>query len=130
MSGLDEQLNGFLSQVKKLVPDTQTRSEMTKAGAKVYADSLKQSAPRSKHNDVKYKHLQDDIVTQNTDIDGEKNGNSTVGFGKKAHIARFLNDGTKKMQATHFVDNSRKESEEAVFTAQKDIYNRRLKGDR
>ncbi|WP_281829384.1 HK97-gp10 family putative phage morphogenesis protein [Lactobacillus amylolyticus] len=122
MADLSSQLNDWLENVAKLVPDTQTKAAMTEAGAKVFAEHLKNVTPRSKDNDTKYGHLADNVTYQKSDIDGENNGNSTVGFGKKAYIARFLNDGTKKMKATHFVDNARHESEEAVFTAEKAVY--------
>ena len=94
---------------KLLVPDTQTKQAMTEAGAKVMAERLKENTPRSNHNDVKYRHLQDNI-----------------GFGKKAYVARFLNDGTVKMRATHFVDNTRRESADDVFDAERKIYDERM----
>lgn len=111
---------------KLLVPDTQTKQAMTEAGAKVMAERLKENTPRSNHNDVKYSHLQDNIGYQNTDIDGEVDGSSVVGFGKKGYVARFLNDGTVKMPATHFVDNTRRESADDVFDAERKIYDERM----
>lgn len=114
----------------KVIPDTSTKRKMTEAGAKVLAEKLKEATPRTKHNDVKYGHLQDNVTYQDTDIDGEENGSSTVGYGKKAYIARFLNDGTVKMPATHFVDNVRRESSDEVFKAQREAYNKLMRGDR
>lgn len=111
---------------KLLVPDTQTKQAMTEAGAKVMVERLKENTSRSNHNDVKYRHLQDNIGYQNTDIDGEVDGSSVVGFGKKAYVARFLNDGTVKMRATHFVDNARRESADDVFDAERKIYDERM----
>lgn len=111
---------------KLLVPDTQTKQAMTEVGAKVMAEKLKENTPRSNHNDVKYRHLQDNIGYQNTDIDGEVDGSSVVGFGKKGYVARFLNDGTVKMRATHFVDNTRRESADDVFDAERKIYDERM----
>ena len=90
------------------------------------AEKLKENTPRSNHNDVKYGHLQDNVGYQNTDIDGEVDGSSVVGFGKKAYVARFLNDGTVKMRATHFVDNARRESADDVFDAERKIYDERM----
>lgn len=130
MPSLGKQLDNFMGNLQKLVPDTKTRAEMTKAGAKVFQKKLHQNTPRTSHSDVEYGHLQDNIVTQNTDIDGEKNGASIVGFGKKAYVARFLNDGTKKMKATHFVDVARKTAEKDVFEAQQAVYNQKIKGDK
>ena len=114
----------------KVIPDTSTKRKMTEAGAKVLAEKLKEATPRTKHNDVKYGHLQDNVTYQDTDIDGEENGSSTVGYGKKAYIARFLNDGTVKMPATHFVDSVRRESSDEVFKAQREAYDKLLRGDR
>lgn len=114
----------------KVIPDTTTKRKMTEAGAKVLAEKLKEATPRTKHNDVKYGHLQDNVTYQDTDIDGEENGSSTVGYGKKAYIARFLNDGTVKMPATHFVDNVRRESSDEVFKAQREAYDKLMRGDR
>lgn len=114
----------------KVIPDTSTKRKMTEAGAKVLAEKLKEATPRTKHNDVKYGHLQDNVTYQGTDIDGEENGSSTVGYGKKAYVARFLNDGTVKMPATHFVDNVRRESSDEVFKVQREAYNKLMRGDR
>lgn len=115
---------------EKVIPDTTTKRKMTEAGAKVLAENLKEATPRTKHNDVKYGHLQDNVTYQDTDIDGEENGSSTVGYGKKAYVARFLNDGTVKMPATHFVDNVRRESSDEVFKAQREAYDKLMRGDR
>ena len=65
--------------------------------------------------------MQDNVGFQNTDIDGEDDGNSVVGFGQKAYIARFLNDGTVKMQGNHFADNARRDSADKVFAAEKKV---------
>ena len=70
------------------------------------------------------------MTYQDTDIDGEENGSSTVGYGKKAYVARFLNDGTVKMPATHFVDNVRRESSDEVFKVQREAYDKLMRGDR
>ncbi|MEK1471391.1 phage head-tail adapter protein [Limosilactobacillus fermentum] len=113
----------------KAIPDTSTKRKMTEAGAKVLAEKLKEATPRTKHNDVKYGHLQDNVTYQDTDIDGEENGSSTVGYGKKAYVARFLNDGTVKMPATHFVDNVRRESSDEIFKAQREVYDKLMRGD-
>lgn len=123
-------MTGLSNIDEKVIPDTTTKRKMTEAGAKVLADNLKEATPRTKHNDVKYGHLQDNVTYQDTDIDGEENGSSTVGYGKKAYVARFLNDGTVKMPATHFVDNVRRESSDEVFKAQREAYDKLMRGDR
>lgn len=123
-------MTGLSNIDEKVIPDTTTKRKMTEAGAKVLAEKLKEATPRTKHNDVKYGHLQDNVTYQDTDIDGEENGSSTVGYGKKAYVARFLNDGTVKMPATHFVDNVRRESSDEVFKAQREAYDKLMGGDR
>lgn len=114
---------------RRVIPNMATKQAMTEAGAKVMADQLRAATPRSNHQDVKYGHLRDNVTYQATDIDGEKNGNSVVGFGKKAYVARFLNDGTVKMKGNHFVDNVRKSSSEDVFNAERKAYDEQLGGD-
>lgn len=128
MDDFGKQLDEYMKNIKKLVPDTETRSKMTKAGADVYKNELIINTPRTKHKDVKYGHLRDNITVQNTDMDGERNGVSTVGFGKKAYVARFLNDGTKKLEATHFVDNARRRSTRDIFKAEQEVYEKNIKG--
>lgn len=122
-------MTGLSNIDEKVIPDTATKRKMTGAGAKVLAEKLKEATPRTKHSDVKYGHLQDNVTYQDTDIDGEENGSSTVGYGKKAYVARFLNDGTVKMPATHFVDNVRRESSDEVFKAQREAYDKLMRGD-
>lgn len=122
-------MTGLSNIDKKVIPGTTTKRKMTGAGAKVLAEKLKDATPRTKRNDVKYGHLQDNVTYQDTDIDGEENGSSTVGYGKKAYVARFLNDGTVKMPATHFVDNVRRESSDEVFKAQREAYDKLMRGD-
>lgn len=127
MDDLDIQIEAFVNKAEKtLIPDHDTQKAMTSAGAKVLAEKLREATPRTNHKDVKYGHLQDNVTSQDTDINGEDNGNATVGFGKKAYVARFLNDGTVKMRATHFVDNARREAANDVFDAQKKVYDERL----
>lgn len=128
MDDFGKQLDEYMKNIKKLVPDTETRSKMTKAGADVYKNELIINTPRTKHKDVKYSHLRDNITVQNTDMDGERNGVSAVGFGKKAYVARFLNDGTKKLEATHFVDNARRRSTRDIFKAEQEVYEKNIKG--
>ena len=126
---LDAQMQSWLRDVGKLVPNASVKSAMTAAEAKEYAEVLHRNTPRSKNDDSEYGHLQDDIKIQKSDVDGIVNGNSLVGFSKKAFVARFLNDGTVKMAATHFVDNSRRESQEAVFKAGMEVYKAKTGGE-
>ena len=73
-------------------------------------------------------HLKEYVMSQDTNVDGQEDGSSTVGFGKKAYIARFLNDGTVKMSATHFVDNAVNESKKEVLLANKAEYDKIMRG--
>lgn len=128
MDDLVSQLDSFMKSVERgAIPDHDTKKAMTAAGAKVLEEHLRDVTPRTNHQDVKYGHLQDNVMMQNTDIDGEDNGNSTVGFGKKAYIARFLNDGTINMAPTHFVENARRDVADDVFEAEQKVYEERGK---
>lgn len=102
------------------------QEKITKAGADVYAKKLaettKEKHPNTKGDGGKYGHLSEDISSAAGDIDGDHNGSSTVGFGKKAFVARFLNDGTKKLHGDHFVDNARDDAKDAVFAAEAEKY--------
>ena len=129
MDDLGKMLEVFGKNTEKFViPDHVTRKSMTAAGAEVLADELRKATPRSTKKNPKYGHLQDNVGFQSTDIDGEDDGNSVAGFGQKAHIARFLNDGTVKMKATHFVDNARRDSADKVFIAEKKVLDARNGG--
>lgn len=107
---------------KFAVPDTKTRTAMTTAGAEVFEKALHKNTPRSNRKNEKYGHLQDNIMSQSTNIDGLVDGSAVVGFGEKAYVARFLNDGTVKMPATHFVDNTRMQSAKAVLAAEQAVF--------
>ena len=126
---LDDQMESWLHGVKDLIPDTSVKSAMTAAEAQAYAKVLHKNTPRSDDDDSEYGHLQDNIAIQKSDVDGIANGNALVGFSKKAYVARFLNDGTVKMKANHFVDNSRRESQEAVFKAGIKVYKDKTGGE-
>lgn len=136
MADLSDLMEEFGRNAEKLsIPDHATKKAMTAAGAKVLAESLRETT-RSKHyqkpgkkgSKRKVKHLADSIAFENKDVDGIDNGNSVVGFQGKdesgvnhARIARFLNDGTIKMQGDHFVDNVRRSVAPAVFEAEKKV---------
>lgn len=130
---LDTQLQDYLHKVKKLVPSIAQRAEMTAVGGKVLETNLKEET-RKKHyqperDTSKMKHLADSITTVNTDMNDLANGNSIVGFEtasesgiNHARIARFLNDGTKKMQGDNFHTETVRNSETEVFSAIKEKY--------
>lgn len=124
---------------KMVVPNQAKRKAMTAAGAAVYTEALKETT-RSRHFQAgrkigKVKHLADSITFENKDVDGVDNGNSVAGFTGRdesginhARIARFLNDGTKYITGDSFVDETRLASVEAVFAAEKKVYDERGKG--
>lgn len=124
---MDVALDQWLKQVSKAAQLSITDQEkITKAGADVLAIKL-QEATKEKHPDTKgdggkYGHLSANIRSAAGDIDGDHNGKSIAGFGSKAYIAGFLNDGTKKLRGDHFVDNARNDAKDAVFAAEQAEY--------
>ena len=124
---MDEALGQWLKQVSKAAElSISDQEKITKAGADVYAKKLIEAAqkkhPSTKGNGGKYGHLVDNIASQEGDVDGQHNGESSVGFHNKAYIVRFLNDGTKTIRADHFVDNARDDAKDAVFAAEAEKY--------
>lgn len=128
-------LQDFSKSLNKLVPDMEQKKKITQAGANILEKNIRRVTPVSKlkydkNGGKSYKttHLKEYVMSQNTNIDGQEDGSSTVGFGKKAYIARFLNDGTVKMSATHFVDNAVNESKKEVLLANKAEYDKIMRG--
>ena len=124
---MDEALGQWLKQVSKAAQlSVSDQEKITKAGADVYAKKLaevtKEKHPNTKGTGGKYGHLSEDISSATGDIDKEHNGSSVAGFGDKAFVARFLNDGTKKIHGDNFVDNARDDAKDAVFTAEQEEY--------
>ncbi|WP_445238772.1 HK97-gp10 family putative phage morphogenesis protein [Lacticaseibacillus paracasei] len=124
---MDEALEQWLRQVSKAARlSISDQEKITKAGADVYAKKLaevtKEKHPNTKGTGGKYGHLSEDISSATGDIDKEHNGNSVAGFGDKAFVARFLNDGTKKIHGDHFVDDARDDAKDAVFAAEQEEY--------
>lgn len=124
---MDEALGQWLKQISKAAElSISDQEKITKAGADVYANKLaettKEKHPDTKGTGGKYGHLSEDISSATGDIDKEHNGNSVAGFGDKAFVAGFLNDGTKKIHGDHFVDNARDDAKDAVFAAEQEEY--------
>ena len=128
MDDFINQLQNYSDNLDSLVPSIEQKQRITQAGAKVLEKNLQEVTPVSKLNRKKDKYLKEYVMSQNTNIDGQEDGSSTVGFGKKAYIARFLNDGTVKMPATHFVDNAVSESKTEVLLANKAEYDKIVRG--
>lgn len=125
MSELADQMDSWLNKVSKLVPTASQKRLMTQAGARTGAEILSKQT-KSKHYDdkriKKVKHLADSI-----DVNSSLNGTAVYGFTGKdginhGRIARFLNDGTKKIVPDHFVDESRSIARPSVFEAEYKVY--------
>lgn len=128
MDDFINQLQNYSDNLDSLVPSIEQKQRITQAGAKVLEKNLQEVTPVSKLNRKKDKHLKEYVMSQDTNVDGQEDGSSTVGFGKKAYIARFLNDGTVKMPATHFVDDAVNESKKEVLLANKAEYDKIMRG--
>lgn len=128
MDDFINQLQNYSDNLDSLVPSIEQKQRITQAGAKVLEKNLQEVTPVSKLNRKKDKHLKEYVMSQDTNVDGQEDGSSTVGFGKKAYIARFLNDGAVKMPATHFVDNAVNESKKEVLLANKAEYDKIMRG--
>ncbi|EQM54791.1 tail component protein [Lactiplantibacillus plantarum EGD-AQ4] len=116
------QLENWLKDVHKLVPNEAEQEKITKAGAKKLADNLTEVTRKkhySNHKDEKYGHMADNISYNSNDIDGEHDGSSIVGWTNKYHDMNSmrLNDGTKHIKADHFVDQNLADSQDDVFNA-------------
>lgn len=94
-------LNAFIEDAEALSTNmtVEDKAKVTKAGADVFAKELEAEykANHYRHRTTgKDPHLADSVMTQNANVDGMKNGSSTVGFSKdKAYIANFIENGTK-----------------------------------
>lgn len=135
MTGLDEALEGWLktvSSISDLTPAEQAK--ITSAGAKVFKEELEE-VTREKHyskkKNPKLGHMADGLAIQTTNVDGIKNGVSTVGWKNKYHAenARRLNDGTKKYRADHFVTNVQNDGtvQKKVLLAEKEEYEKLIR---
>lgn len=133
---LDEQMNGFLHKVEKIVPNTAEKAAMTQAGASVLAEALKKATKAKHYQDNRVighvKHLADSITT-----DPLKTGDTIAGYEtadesgiNHARIARLLNDGWKYRAGDHFHTEAREAAAPAVFEAEHQVYNRLKGGDK
>ncbi|WP_127849481.1 HK97 gp10 family phage protein [Lacticaseibacillus hulanensis] len=128
---LDEALEQWLKETEKAVKlSVAERTVITQAGAKVFQAKLAEVTRAKHYNDDNggQTHLAESVMSAPTDVDGNKDGTSTVYFGnKKAYIARFLNDGTIYRSGDHFVDNARREATAAALTAEHAAYSAIMK---
>lgn len=98
---LESILNAFIEDAESVSTNmtVEDKQKVTKAGADVFANEL-ESEYKTNHyrhrTTGKDPHLADSVMTQNTNVDGMKNGASVVGFSKdKDYIANFIENGTK-----------------------------------
>lgn len=98
---LEQALQQIVDQAKEVSTELpiKDKAKITKAGAKVFKRELEQTYHNKHYRNRKTgenPHLADTVLMQNTNIDGRRTGNSTVGWGKdKAYIANFLENGTR-----------------------------------
>ena len=91
----------FVKQAEDLTVNlpVEDKAKVTKAGAQVFAKELEDVYKQKHYRHRKTgedPHLADSVIMQNTNIDGMKDGSSTVGFNQgKAYIANFIENGTK-----------------------------------
>ncbi|USS85080.1 HK97 gp10 family phage protein [Fructilactobacillus myrtifloralis] len=130
MDDLDAQLAEMQNMLSKVVPDTERKTQITQAGAKVLKSNLEKTTRQKHYRKGEHKHLADNVVSQAKDIDNIKNGNSIVGFNydKTRKIdwgvrAMFLNNGTSHhLVGDHFVDEVVNNSKADIFKAMVDEY--------
>lgn len=132
---MDDFLQQWLDKVKtistELAPKEQEK--ITAAGAEVLKDKL-QRVTREKHyshhNDKTYGHAADNIDFMKSDVDGDHNGASTVGWNNHYHAMNMmrLNDGYKGYTADHFVTNLVQDNDtsNAVLQAESEAYQKML----
>ena len=91
----------FVKQAEDLTVNlpVEDKAKVTKAGAKVFAKELEAEYKQKhyRHRETgEDPHLADSVIMQNKNIDGMKDGTSTVGFNQqKSYIANFIENGTK-----------------------------------
>ena len=144
---LEDILNAFIEDAEAVSTQmtVEDKAKLTKAGADVFAKELESEykANHYRHRQTgKDLHLADSVMAQNTNVDGMKNGSSTVGFSKdKAYIANFIENGTKfpmytskgrkykhggqvAINGDHVIDNLRNDSklQDKIVEAQAAVY--------
>lgn len=103
---LEDILNAFIKETEAVSTQmsVEDKAKVTKAGAKVFAKELEAEykANHYRHRETgENPHLADSVIVQNSNIDGMKTGESTVGFNtQKSYIANFIENGTKRPMYT------------------------------
>ncbi|USS86492.1 hypothetical protein M3M38_07435 [Fructilactobacillus cliffordii] len=147
MADIDEQMNALLGAIRSSVPKGEAQERITYEGAKVMDKHIAQAARSEHYNDAKMhnrkrskerttKHLADSTMVFKGDIDGIHNGTSTAAFANArksgidhGRVARFLNDGTVKIKADHFVDRAREKAKPEAYSAIKAAYEKEMDHD-
>lgn len=97
----EQAMQNIVEQAKAVTTElsVKDKAKITKAGAEVFKKELEAEymANHYRHRKTgENPHLADSIISQNTNIDGRKTGDSTVGWSKdKAYIANFIENGTR-----------------------------------
>ena len=122
---MDEFLQQWLDKVKKISTDLtpKEKERITAAGGQVFKEKLTQT--------TREKHYSNNIDVMNSDVDGDHNGATTVGWNNHYHAMNMmrLNDGYKGYTADHFVTNLIQDNDvsNAVLKAESEEYQRILK---
>lgn len=133
---MDEFLKKWLKQVKDISTDLtpKEKERITSAGGQVFKDKLTQTTREkhySNHNDRAYGHAADNIDLMKSDVDGDHNGNVTVGWNNHYHAMNMmrLNDGYKGYTADHFITNLIQDNDvsNAVLKAESEEYQKMIK---
>lgn len=130
---MSQAMQDWLEEVKSIANLTiKEQEQITSKGAEVFKNKLTEvtnAKHRSTHKDETYGHMADHISYMAKNADGIQDGTATVGWDNSYHAmnARHLNDGTKSLQADHFVDNARNDAIGDVLTAEQAEYQRILK---
>lgn len=133
---MDEFLKKWLKQVKAISTDLtpKEKEQITSAGGQVFKEKLTQTTREkhfSTHNDKKYGHAANNIDMMKSDVDGDHNGNVTVGWNNHYHAMNMmrLNDGYKGYTADHFITNLIQDNDvsNAVLKAESEEYQKMIK---
>ena len=132
---MNDFLQDWLKKVKSISTELTPKEQekITAAGAEVFKDKLQQTTREkhySNHNDKVYGHAADNIDMMKSDVDGDHNGASTVGWNNHYHAMNMmrLNDGYKGYTADHFVTNLIQDNNTstAVLQAESEAYQKML----
>ena len=134
MDDLNAQLDEWFKQIQEAaLLNNKEKGRIAKAGALVLKEEIQEVARRKHYSKRKGdKHMADHVIARIGNLDGKRDGTATVGWTSNvmASNARRLNDGTKKYQADHWLDNIRdsKSVQEKIFKAEQQKYEEIMRG--